>query len=37
MPLYRAVADFKIDIEGSKASDVVAEIRELFIKERRES
>ena len=33
LPLYREAADYEIDVEGRKTTDVAAEIRELFIKE----
>ncbi len=33
LPLYRAAADFEIDVEGKKTSDVVAEIQTLLLNE----
>ncbi len=33
LPLYREAADFEIDVEGKKTSDVVGEIKAMLIKE----
>lgn len=33
LPLYREAADFEMDVEGKKTSEVVAEIKAMLIKE----